>query len=462
MIVLSRSKNAASVTRWRVTTLALDSAASTRHSDALFHLRAPSPATVSRSSALPPLPGSVARFARRARREREWPSSRSGRRRAAPARRCSPPRARSCSPGGPAPASSTSAATSPRSSGSAPSRAPASPTGSTPGPGAPDRGARPARGRGRARRRAAPAGRPTAPRSRPGPRPRRAPRSRWRCATARSRPWSTPAPPTAPAARALLEVSDATVVVVRGCYLTLRRAVRHPALGRAAGLVVVEEPGRAIGAKEIADVLGRPVIARVPARDAIAAGGRRRRARAPAARRCSPGRPPRRCAPSGCSGTSGARPREHVATRGRRRRRRAAGARVHQRLDRLRRGRAAGRRAGARAARAGSATCCTRRSRCSRPIGTSGSCASSPTRSPGSGRSSRCSPIPTVTEVMVNGPGGCFVERAGRLEPVALALDDARRSCASSSGRRAARAPPRPRVADGRRPPRPTARGCTR
>jgi hypothetical protein len=73
-----------------------------------------------------------------------------------------------------------------------------------------------------------------------------------------------------PAARALLEVSDATIVVVRGCYLTLRRSVRHPALGRAAGLVVVEEPGRAIGAKEIADVLGRPVLARVPARDAIA------------------------------------------------------------------------------------------------------------------------------------------------------------------------------------------------
>ena len=73
-----------------------------------------------------------------------------------------------------------------------------------------------------------------------------------------------------PAGRALLEVSDATIVVVRGCYLTLRRSVRHPALGRAAGLVVVEEPGRAIGAKEIADVLGRPVVARVPARDAIA------------------------------------------------------------------------------------------------------------------------------------------------------------------------------------------------
>jgi hypothetical protein len=74
----------------------------------------------------------------------------------------------------------------------------------------------------------------------------------------------------APAARALLEVSDVTLVVVRGCYLTLRRAVRHPALGRASGLVVVEEPGRAIGTREITDVLGRPVIARVPAREAVA------------------------------------------------------------------------------------------------------------------------------------------------------------------------------------------------
>jgi hypothetical protein len=73
-----------------------------------------------------------------------------------------------------------------------------------------------------------------------------------------------------PAARALLEVSDVTLAVVRGCYLTLRRSVRHPGLGRAAGLVVVEEPGRAIGAREIADVLGRPVVARVPARDTIA------------------------------------------------------------------------------------------------------------------------------------------------------------------------------------------------
>ncbi len=32
---------------------------------------------------------------------------------------------------------------------------------------------------------------------------------------------------------------------------------------------------------------------------------------------------------------------------------------------------------------------------------------------------------PSVTEVMVNGSGSCFVERAGRLEPVPLTLDDA-------------------------------------
>ncbi len=32
---------------------------------------------------------------------------------------------------------------------------------------------------------------------------------------------------------------------------------------------------------------------------------------------------------------------------------------------------------------------------------------------------------PSITEVMVNGTGSCFVERAGRLEPVPVALDDA-------------------------------------
>ena len=73
-----------------------------------------------------------------------------------------------------------------------------------------------------------------------------------------------------PAARALVEVSDASVVVLRGCYLGLRRAVRTPLLGRAAGAVVLEEQARSLGAAEIADVLDLAVLARVPVRASIA------------------------------------------------------------------------------------------------------------------------------------------------------------------------------------------------
>lgn len=73
-----------------------------------------------------------------------------------------------------------------------------------------------------------------------------------------------------PAARALVEVADASVVVLRGCYLGLRRAVHSPLLGRAAGAVVVEEQMRSLGATEVADVLDLPVLARVPVRASIA------------------------------------------------------------------------------------------------------------------------------------------------------------------------------------------------
>ena len=73
-----------------------------------------------------------------------------------------------------------------------------------------------------------------------------------------------------PAPRAVVEVADASVVVVRGCYLALRRAVHSPLLGRSVGAVLVEESGRSLGASEVADVLDRPVIARVPVRAAIA------------------------------------------------------------------------------------------------------------------------------------------------------------------------------------------------
>jgi hypothetical protein len=74
----------------------------------------------------------------------------------------------------------------------------------------------------------------------------------------------------APAARALLEVSDVSIVVLRECYLALRRAARLPLVGRAAGVIVVQEPGRALSPREISDVLGRATLARVPLRDAVA------------------------------------------------------------------------------------------------------------------------------------------------------------------------------------------------
>src|SRR6266516_781357 len=73
-----------------------------------------------------------------------------------------------------------------------------------------------------------------------------------------------------PAARAVLEVADASLVVVRGCYLTLRRAVRAAPLAHASGVVHVAEPGRAIGRRDVAGVLDRPVLAEVPVRTAIA------------------------------------------------------------------------------------------------------------------------------------------------------------------------------------------------
>jgi hypothetical protein len=74
----------------------------------------------------------------------------------------------------------------------------------------------------------------------------------------------------AAALRAVVEVSDVSVVVVRDCYLALRRAVRSPLLAHAAGVVVMEEPGRALGAGEITEVLNLPLLATVPIRLGIA------------------------------------------------------------------------------------------------------------------------------------------------------------------------------------------------
>lgn len=64
-----------------------------------------------------------------------------------------------------------------------------------------------------------------------------------------------------PFQRALVEVADASVVVIRGCYLALRRAVDDDLVARAAGVVVLSEPERALSPADVADILGRPVLA---------------------------------------------------------------------------------------------------------------------------------------------------------------------------------------------------------
>jgi hypothetical protein len=73
-----------------------------------------------------------------------------------------------------------------------------------------------------------------------------------------------------PAVRAFADVAGLTIVVVRGCYLALRRAVRHPAITDTAGAILVDEHGRSLGAPDVEDVLGIPVLATVPARTSIA------------------------------------------------------------------------------------------------------------------------------------------------------------------------------------------------
>jgi hypothetical protein len=73
-----------------------------------------------------------------------------------------------------------------------------------------------------------------------------------------------------PALRAFVEVSGIAIVVVRGCYLGLRRAVRHPAITEANGAILIDEHGRSLGAHDVEDVLGIPVLASIPARTAIA------------------------------------------------------------------------------------------------------------------------------------------------------------------------------------------------
>lgn len=57
---------------------------------------------------------------------------------------------------------------------------------------------------------------------------------------------------------------------LRPCYLALRQALNRGVAAATAGIVVVIEPGRALGSNDVAAVTGLPVIATVPLRAEIA------------------------------------------------------------------------------------------------------------------------------------------------------------------------------------------------
>ena len=75
---------------------------------------------------------------------------------------------------------------------------------------------------------------------------------------------------TGPVGAGLVAASAATtsLLVLRPCYLALRAALRAPI--RPSGVVLVAEPGRALGAAEVEQVLGVPVRAVVGADPAVA------------------------------------------------------------------------------------------------------------------------------------------------------------------------------------------------
>ena len=72
------------------------------------------------------------------------------------------------------------------------------------------------------------------------------------------------------ALHALVEVADASVIVVRGCYLALRRAVHIDLTARATGAVFVDEAGRSLGVRDVANVLGVPILTSVSLRASTA------------------------------------------------------------------------------------------------------------------------------------------------------------------------------------------------
>lgn len=68
--------------------------------------------------------------------------------------------------------------------------------------------------------------------------------------------------PTDAVRRSIVEQCDRSLLVTRPCFLSLRRAI---AAGiRPDGVVLLDEPGRALGRTDVADVIGAPIVAVVP------------------------------------------------------------------------------------------------------------------------------------------------------------------------------------------------------
>ena len=67
---------------------------------------------------------------------------------------------------------------------------------------------------------------------------------------------------------ALAAGAQESLLVLRPCYLALRRALAAPV--RPSGVVLVAEAGRALGRRDVEEVLGVPVLAEVAVEDAVA------------------------------------------------------------------------------------------------------------------------------------------------------------------------------------------------
>lgn len=75
-------------------------------------------------------------------------------------------------------------------------------------------------------------------------------------------------PPGNACGNAIAAAAGLSLLVMRPCYLALRRAAQSEM--RPSGVVLICEPGRSLGASEVRDVLGVPVRAEVPYDPAVA------------------------------------------------------------------------------------------------------------------------------------------------------------------------------------------------